>query len=419
MKAIISKSKLKGKVTAPPSKSYTIRGLMCAALAKGESRIINPLVSDDTEAATEVLSQVGVDIQKKEGLWQVQGGYLHKPSGDLFCRNSAATLRFMTAISSLVSGRCRLVSGASLSKRPIKPLLEALSQLGVKCQVNNATVTVDGGQLEGRKTQLPGDVSSQFISALLFISPLAEYDVTINLTTPPESSPYLNMTLDCLKQFGIEVEASEDLREFRVPKQEYKPASYEVEGDWSSASYLLALGAVSGQVEVTNLKPESLQGDKIMLNLLKDMGAQVLVGNNSVRVQKAKLKAITADLSDCIDLLPTLAVLAAVADGKSRFSGISRARLKESNRVLALREGLERMGIDITEEEDRLTITGIQPNGAIIDSFGDHRIAMAFSILGSVTGDTTIKGAEYVYKTYPEFWDTLKNLGGKVNLDVK
>ena len=419
MKAIISKSETKGQVAAPPSKSYTTRGLMCAALARGESQIINPLTSDDTEAAGEVLRQVGVAIRKKEDFWQVQGGYFHESTRDLFCRDSAATFRFMTAISSLIPGRCRLVPGPSLSKRPIRPLLEALSQLGVDCRAEGTSVVVHDGRLKGGTTQLPGDVSSQFVSALLLISPLAEKGVHIWLTTPPESRPYLKMTLDCLEKFGITVRASEDLREFKVSKQEYKPASYEVEGDWSSASYLLALGAVSGQVEVTNLNTESLQGDKIMLNLLKDMGAQVLVSNNSVRVQKSKLRAIAADLSDCIDLLPTLAILAAVADGQSRFTGISRARLKESNRVLALRQGLEIMGIDVTEEEDKLTIVGSVPRGAAIDRRDDHRIAMAFSILGSVAGDTTIDGAECVSKTYPEFWDTFKNLGGKVNLDVK
>lgn len=419
MKAIISKSDIKGKAAAPPSKSYTIRGLMCAALAKGESRILNPLVSDDTEAASEVLSRVGVNMQKNKGLWRVQGGCFHKPSGELFCRDSAATFRFMTAISSLVPGRCRLVPGSSLSKRPIEPLLESLSQLGVKCQVNNTTVTVNGGRLKGGVTRLPGDVSSQFISALLLISPLSESGIVINLTTPPESKPYLKMTLDCLKGFGIEVKASDNLRQFEVSRQEYKPASYQVEGDWSSTSYLLALGVVSGQVEVINLNPESLQGDKIMLNLLADMGAEVEISRSSVMVRKSKLRAITADLSDCIDLLPTLAILAAVADGKSQFSGISRARLKESNRVLSLREGLGKMGIDVNEEEDRLIITGSVPRASTIDSFGDHRIAMAFSILGSVTGSTIINNAECVSKTYPEFWDTLKNLGGKVNLNVK
>ena len=156
-----------------------------------------------------------------------------------------------------------------------------------------------------------------------------------------------------------------------------------------------------------------------MLNLLKDMGAQVLVSTDSVTVQRSKLEAITADLSDCIDLLPTLAILAAVADGASQFTGIKRARLKESNRVAALREGLTRMGIKVIEETDSLTIVGSRPKGSSIDSHDDHRIAMAFSILGSSTGATTINGAECVRKTYPEFWDILRSLGGKVEIDGK
>ena len=419
MKALISSSEINGRAAAPPSKSYTIRSLMCAALANGESRILNPLISDDTGAAAEVLGQVGADVRKKKGWWQVRGGHLHKPEGDLFCRDSAATFRFMTAISSLVPGRCRLAPGPSLASRPIEPLLSALAQLGVKCRLEDKTVIVDGGRLQGGTVRLPGDISSQFITALLLIAPLAEAGITIRLTTPPGSKPYLEMTLDCLKKFGISIEASDDLLQFEASRQDYKPAVYQVEGDWSSASYLLALGAISGQVEVTSLNRQSFQGDRIMLNLLQEMGTEVIINKNSVTVRKSRLKAITADLTDCIDLLPTLAMLAAVADGKSRFYGISRARLKESNRVLALREGLERMDVPVTEEEDGFIITGAKPIGAAINSFGDHRIAMAFSILGAVTAETTIEGAECVAKTYPHFWQTFEKLGGKVELDVK
>jgi 3-phosphoshikimate 1-carboxyvinyltransferase len=419
MKALISSSKINGKIAAPSSKSYTIRSLMCTALANGESRVLNPLVSDDTEAATEVLGQVGVDVNKGEKWWQVRGGHLHEPAGDLFCRDSAATFRFMTAISSLIPGKCRLVPGGSLARRPIQPLLDALVQLGVQSHTKDATIIVYGGSLQNSIVQLPGDISSQFISALLFIAPLAEKGITIQLTTPLSSKPYLIMTLDCLKKFGIVVESSDNLTSFKVSRQDYKPTEYAVEGDWSSASYLLALGAVSGQVEVTNLNKQSFQGDAIMLNLLQAMGAEVVINENSFTVRKSKLKAITFDLSDCIDLLPTLAMLAAIADGESRFSGINRARFKESNRVLALREGLERMGIPVIEEENMFVITGKQPIGSAIDSYGDHRIAMAFSILGSVAGDTTIKGAECIAKTYPDFWQVFEKLGGKVNLNVK
>ena len=398
---------------APSSKSYTLRGLVCAALAKGESQITFPLVSEDTEAALIVLRQVGIQVQQKGDLWSVNGGSLHQPDSDLFCGESAATLRFMTALCSLIPGSCRLVAGPSLSKRPLKPLVEALRQLGVDvaCQGEVAPVVVKGGRLKGGVTELPGDISSQFVSALLFIAPLAEEDVKLRLTTPLESKPYILMTLDCLEKFGVKVESSPALTEFKVSRQTYKPAKYMVEGDWSSVSYLLALGAVSGEVTVENLNPESLQGDKIILDFLKDMGAWVELNKDSVTVRKSRLNAIRADLSDCIDLLPTMAVLSATADGVSEFIGIDRARLKESNRVSAVREGLERMGIKVTEERDRLTIAGSEPRASLIDAKGDHRIAMAFGILGSVASGTIIDGAECVSKTFPEFWNVLRSLG--------
>ena len=417
MKVSIYKSEAKGKVIAPPSKSYTIRGLMCAALAKGKSEIIHPLSSDDTEVALNVLSQVGIRVHQKDYLWQVIGGDFCEPDTDLFCGESAATLRFMTALCSLIPGKCRLTSAPSLSKRPIKPLLQALRQLGVDCLYldKEVSVVVKGGRLRGGVIELPGDVSSQFVSALLFVAPFAEEGMIIRLSTSLESKPYVLMTLDCLQRFWITVGFSEDLREFKIYKQTYRPAKYWVEGDWSSASYLLALGAVCGEVEVKNLNPESLQGDKMILDFLRDMGAWVKVNGNSVAVRKSRLSAIRADLSNCIDLLPTMAVLAAVADGVSEFVGIERARIKESNRVSALREGLERMGIKVGEEANKLTVTGSIPEGSVVDSKGDHRIAMAFSVLGSVVGETVIDGAECVSKTFPRFWNELKSIGGKVD----
>ncbi|MFC2011223.1 3-phosphoshikimate 1-carboxyvinyltransferase [Chloroflexota bacterium] len=415
MQASINKSEIAGKVIAPSSKSYTIRGLMCAALARGESEITRPLSSDDTEASTDVLSKVGVHIRQEEDLWRVMGGDFHKPDVDLFCRESAATLRFMTALCTLIPGTCRLTSAPSLAARPLEPLTQALRQLGVDCyQDKEGSVVIKGDRLRGGFTELPGNISSQYVSALLLISPLADEDVKIRLTTPLESQPFVLMTLECLKTFDIRVNYSQDLRVFETSKQTYKPAKYEVEGDWSSASYLLALGALSGEVEVGNLNPESLQGDKIILKLLKDMEASVTIRKNSVTVRRSRLRAIAADLSDCIDLLPTVAVLAAAAEGTSEFTGIERARLKESNRASAVRKGLEEMGIKVTEENNKLAITGSPLKGAVIDSQSDHRIAMAFSLLGSVAGGTIINDAECVSKTYPEFWDILKSIGGEV-----
>ncbi len=394
---------------------------MCAALAEGKSRVTYPLISDDSGAARSALSQIGVSTEEDEDWWQVTGDDFHQPTTDIFCGESAATIRFMTAICSLVPGRCRLVGGPSLSKRPIKPLIQALRQLGVNCSCQRelAPIIIKGGRLKGGTTELPGDISSQFISALLLIAPLADEQVNIRLTTPLESKPFVLMTLECLKKFGVEVESTADLREFKATKHEYKPTRYNVEGDWSSASYLLALGAASGAIEVENLNVESLQGDKVILDLLIEMGALVEVSNGSVRVRKSKLNAIRTDLSDCIDLFPTVAILAATADGVSEINGIERARIKESNRVSTVKDGLERMGIKTEEERDRLTITGSRPKGAVIKSYDDHRIAMAFSILGTIAGETIINDAECVSKTFPQFWDVLKSIGGEVEIDGK
>ena len=419
MQASISKSEVLGKAAAPSSKSYTIRGLICGALADGKSEIISPLASDDTAAAINVLKKVGVTIRQQKKSWMVSGGDLRPPTSDLFCGDSAATLRFMTAFSAIIPGICHLTAGPSLSRRPVKILIDALKMLDVKCSSNSGLppVTVEGGIFEGGITSLPGNISSQYVSALLHIAPFAAEGMTIKLTTPLESRPYVMMTLDTMQWFGITVAFNKNLDTFEILPHKYKPTKYKVEGDWSSASYLLALGALAGEVEVDNLDMESLQGDRMLVGFLQDMGASVISGRNAVIVKQSNLKAIKADLSDCIDLLPTMAVMAAVAGGTSELTGIERARLKESDRVAAVKEGLQRMGINVTEEANRLTITGGKPKGTLIDSKGDHRIAMAFSSLGTVVGDTVIGGAECVAKTYPEFWDVFKNLGGKVKID--
>jgi 3-phosphoshikimate 1-carboxyvinyltransferase len=285
--------------------------------------------------------------------------------------------------------------------------------------VDGSVVVVEGGSFAGGTVKLAGDISSQFISALLLTAPLAQQGLHIELTTPLTSRPYIDMTIECLKKFGIRVTASPDMMDFKVARQDYRPTEYTVEGDWSQASYLLAMGALSGEVVVTNLNAESLQGDRVVLNLMQKMGARLSVRRSSVMVQKSFLHGITADMTDCIDLLPTLAVLAAAAEGESHFSGIKGARLKESNRVEALKQELQKMGVRVREEENSLSIMGGRPKGAVIDSHGDHRLAMAFGVLGTAVGDATIMGAESVEKTYPEFWKALASLGAGVESDVK
>jgi 3-phosphoshikimate 1-carboxyvinyltransferase len=442
MKLTIEKSVIKGKVTIPSSKSMTIRALMCATLSTGESEILNPLICDDTNAAADVLMKIGVGIKKESGVWRVTGGRLRVPSEDLYCGESATTMRFMTAILSLVPGEHRLTGGPMLTKRPMRILVDALGKLGVKGATAGKTtppVTIKGGTFVGGVTEIPGNVSSQFISALLLIGPFAKKEVIIKMTTPLTSKPYLLMTLWCMKRFGINVLTP--LNVFAVKRQRYQPARLKVEGDWSSASYFLALGAISEEgLQIENLNSASLQGDRVMLDFLRTMGVMVRISGDTLVVSQQRLKAINADFSDCIDLLPAMAVLAALGEGVSVFVGIDRARIKESNRVTAVKEGLVKMGITVIEEEDRLLITGLktpkktddgseesvaeappadfmgeETPAVVINSYGDHRIAMAFGVLGAALGGLTIDGTECVAKTFPDFWDAL----AKVGCDIK
>jgi 3-phosphoshikimate 1-carboxyvinyltransferase len=418
MKALIGKGADGGTIAAPPSKSYTIRALFAAALANGESRINNPLVSDDTEAGAEVLAQLGAGIERHLGYWTIFGGHLKPPHEKLNCRQSAATLRFLAPVCAALEGTSRITFAPGLARRPMTPLLEIFSQLGVSSELTDNYLNIygTGGKFKIKNVSLPGNISSQFISGLLMAAPLVKDGLTVNLTTPAESKDYLRMTIESLRKFGVFVEINNELTEFHVGQQQYRHTDYTVEGDWSSASYFLGLGAIAGAVTVTGLNPDSFQADRFMLNCLRRMDAKLKIGEDSITVAPSRLHAINVDLNEAIDLLPTMACLAAAEDGQSILTGLSRARLKESDRVSSISENLKRMGISVIENSDQTTITGGHPHGAVIDSFDDHRIAMAFAMLAAACGDTVILGAESVNKTYPNFWEDFNKAGGKVVL---
>jgi len=405
----IEKNEIESKVKAPSSKSYTHRALLCSALANGKSKIISPLISDDIEATLDVLKNIGIKIEKGK-YWEVTGNTLSKPKEDLFCKNSGTTLRFMTALCSIIKGECKLTGGSSLSQRPIKPLVVALKQLGVKCSCNgDFPPVIVNNNFVGGKTELPGNISSQFVSALLFISPLAKKEVTIKLTTELESKPYVIMTMNTQRKFGIEVNASPNLREFRIQKQNYINTNYEVESDWSSAAYILAAGILAGKTEVENLNMRSLQPDIKILDIFKKMEANIKIGKNSVTANKSELKSIKVDVSDSPDLFPILCTLCSVAKGKSEITGIKRLKIKESDRIVAMREGLTKIGVKMIENGNKVVIRGSRPKGTIIDPKNDHRIAMAFGVLGLIAkGKIKIMNAECVSKSFPDFWKIFK-----------
>jgi 3-phosphoshikimate 1-carboxyvinyltransferase len=419
MNMTVHPSGASGSVTAPPSKSMTHRALTLAALARGRSRIRNPLTADDTEATASVLEKLGVGLDRGEE-WVVDGGEPNAPEGDLHCRESGTTLRFMAATCALVDGECRLTGGPSLSSRPVGPLLDALGQLGVGSDSRGGLppVTVRGtGTIRGGEARLPGDVSSQFVSALLAVAPLADAPVDITLTTRLESRPYVAMTMDAMRAFGVEAKASTDMGHLTAPLRPYRAATVTVEGDWSSAAYPLAAGALGGEVTVKGLKPDSSQADKAILPLLSGMGARTSTSADAVKVSSSGLVGVEADLSDCPDLFPVVSALCAAAEGESRLTGLRRLRLKESDRVAAMAEGLTRMGAEISYDADSATIRGGLLRGAEVDPWGDHRIAMSLAVLAlHAEGETKITDAGCVSKSYPGFWGDLAAVGGRLEM---
>jgi 3-phosphoshikimate 1-carboxyvinyltransferase len=398
MSATVRPSAVHGIVAAPPSKSATHRALVLAALAKGVSKIHSPLSSEDTDATVSVLRGLGVEI-KRGVAWVVRGSELHAPLASLQCGDSGTTLRLMSAVCGMVDSECRLEGGASLSKRPVGPLLDALNQIGVRSHSRDGLppVTVYGdGSIDGGEARIPGDVSSQFVSALLIVAPLAESPVEINLTTPLESRPYVAMTLDTMRVFGVEAEASQDMSRLSAPLGHYTATELTVEGDWSSAAYILAAGALAGESEITGLDEESHQADRKILSILREMGAEAEVRDGHIRVARSRLKGIDTDLSNC----PT---------------GLARLRHKESDRVAAMAEGLTKMEADVRYDGSSATIRGGTIRGATVDPWGDHRVAMSLAVLAlTAEGATTISEAGCVAKSYPGFWRDLASIGGRI-----
>ena len=420
MRIVIRESEVHGNIRAPSSKSMTHRGVFCSALASGKSKIDNPLSSDDTIASLKAIQALGISVDQKEESWHIKGEGLKAPVDAIDCVESGTTLRFLTGICALVDGVSILRGKPSLSKRPIKPLLDALSQLGVQFEYENSVLPIKihgKGGFDGNEVTIRGDISSQFVSSLLLIAPFANEHLQIKITTKIESAPYVALTLDSLKSYGINVEILNESREFLVKRQEYKPNNFQVEGDWSSGAYLIAAGTMFGKTKIENLNKNSSQADSEIIGILSKMGASLQLKESSVIAEKSILKGIEKDLTDSPDLFPLIAVLCSVAEGKSKLTGLKRLRIKESDRINAMQEGLERMGIKTRFYDDSMIVHGGSPTGAKIYPHNDHRIAMAFGILGlAAEGETTILDAECVSKSYPNFWNDLEFLGAQIGV---
>jgi 3-phosphoshikimate 1-carboxyvinyltransferase len=400
--------------------------LIAAALSHGTSQISGPLVSGDTEATLRAVKALGAKANVAEECWTVEGATpLKGAKTTIDCEESGATLRFMIPVAALAPEPSVFVLGKSLERRPIKPLLQSLKQLGAEAHSqrigDKAAIYVQGGGISGGKTTMRGDISSQFISGLMFACPMAQADTEITLTTPLESKSYVKMTLAVLAEHSIKIQISEEFDSLRVPSnQTYKRCNHRVPGDFSSAAFLLTAAAVTNsEVSVKNVDYEAVQGDKAILGILKKMGVDGRVCNDQVEIdgKGGLLEAVNADARNIPDLVPVCTVLACYAKGTSKIHGAHRLRYKESDRLLSLYLELKKMGAQIAMDENSLTVNGpCALHGAVIDPHNDHRIAMACAVAAlGASGATKISDSECVRKSYPRFFHDLRALGADID----
>ena len=387
MNVTITPGLLRGAITPPPSKSQAHRLLIAAALADGESRIEHLADSQDIQATRRCMAA------------------LKAPGEDLpvlDCGESGSTLRFLIPVALALRGGGRFTGRGRLMERPQKPYFDLFDEKGIAYRQEDGVLTVQGRLTPGTFA-LPGDVSSQFVTGLLYALPLLEGDSRITLTTPLESRGYVDMTLGALERFGIRAECP-DGRTLRVPGgQTYRPCRAAVESDYSQAAFYYAANGLGGQVEILGLNPRSAQGDRCIV---------------PYHMQLCGPGEAELDVSQCPDLVPPLAAHAALRQGITRIVNAARLRIKESDRLTAVTQVLTALGADVVEGADRLTITG-QPEGlaggVTVDSHNDHRIAMMAAVAATrCAAPVTITGAECVAKSYPDFWEDYERLGGQI-----
>lgn len=385
-----------------------------AALTKGPVCLKNPLYSEDTEAMIGCLRTLGLKIETKPDQIVVHGdiGSIEDKNYQLFAQTSGTTIRFVLALLCIVPGVKTIQGSKRLNERPIKELVDGLRELGAGIaycgQEGQLPVKVTSSILTGNSVHLKGDLSSQFCSALLLISPYISKGLTIHITGPLISKPYIDMTVNSMRESGVNLVGN-----YVVPEhQSYRKEEYAIEGDFSSAGYFFAIAALTkSTITVENLNPSSAQPDRKFLGILEKMGNVVSYERHGVRVQGKQILALDVDMEGCPDQVMTMAVLAAFAKGVTQISGVRSLRVKETERVLALKKELGKMGIRTEDTHDTLTIHGGSPHAAEIDTYDDHRMAMAFAVAGMHLSGIVIRHPEVVNKTFPTFWEVLRSLG--------
>ncbi len=407
---------LSGTVRAPPSKALTHRALFGGLLSNGSTTIHNPLSCDDTNATASAVVSLGAKLERKQEIWVVEStGRVSAPQEMVECGESGVTLRFTIPISSLVGKDVSLRGSETLMRRPIHPLIECMKQLGTEISFRGLEVHIKGGPAKGGSVQLPGNVSSQFISGLLLAGPLMQEGLRMKLTSPLESRGYVSMTIETMKRHEVSVETNDDMSFYQImPGQIYRPTEHSIPGDYSSAAFLMAAAAVTrSKILILGLPRDRADPDSAFLEVLDRMGFTTRFISDALHVEGRALKGVDADVTDCPDLGPVIAVLGCYAEGETRITGAGRLRYKESDRLSAISSELRVLGAEIGETDGGLRIFGpASLHGGTVDSHGDHRIAMALSIAAlNARGPVLIKNAECVNKSYPTYFHDIRTLG--------
>ena len=404
------------RLDAPPSKAHTLRALFLGALAEGDTILHLPLLADDQKIAIQTLSKLGAEIAINSETISIKGtgGKRVKSPETLHVSNSGVTCRFLSAIAPLLcEGSVTIDGDPAMRQRPLTQLLVALEQLGI--QSDNETgcppLTLSCETFKGGSTSVAGNISSQYLSAILLSAPYAKKDVVVSVDGELKSGPYVEITLDMMRTFGAEVEHRESTYKVKAGKKYRAVSPYEIEGDYSNSSYFLAQAAVTHtRITIDRLLPDSLQGDKKILDILKAFGCDVSREGSSVTVEGKPLSSIHVDMSDTPDLVPTVAVVAAFAKGTTEINGIGHLRYKETDRLAAIVAELKKMRINSFYKEETLWIEGGSPLAAEIDTYNDHRIAMAFSVAKRAVPGIVIRNPECVTKSFPNFFDLWEQL---------
>ncbi len=411
------------KVKVPGSKSFTNRALVIAALANGTTTLQGASNANDSAVLIRLLQQLGVEIESKGDSITVKGngGKFNSFKGELNVEDAGTVMRFLSALCCIVPGEITLKGSERMHERPIHGLVNALKQLGAKIDYLGKEgfppIKINGANFKGGKVHIDASMSSQFVSALLMVAPILSNNTEIICGDKLASLPYIDMTISVMRHFGVEVKHDNHKHYFIKGNQQYKASEYNIEGDASSASYMLAIAAVSGsRVEVTNLSSRSLQSDARFADILAQMGCSIMKHDSIEVIGNKELRAIDIDMSDMPDTAQTLAVVASFAKGYTIIKGLDTLEHKETKRLTVLQTELTKMGIECKTHNNSILIKGGKPNGVLISTYHDHRMAMAFAVAGTRIEGISIESPEVVKKSFPEFWDTLMSMGIKIEL---